>query len=40
MNITDFWIIIKIRQINAQQVDNDKTVYISKRLQAITNITC
>ena len=39
MNITDFQI-IKIRQVNAQQVDNDKTMYISKRLQAITNITC
>ena len=39
MNITDFQIIIKIRQVNAQQVDNDKTMYISERLQAITNIT-
>ena len=39
MNITDLQI-IKIRQVNAQQVDNDKTMYTSKRLQAITNIAC
>ena len=39
MNITDLQI-IKIRWVNAQQVDNDKTMYTPKRLQAITNITC
>ena len=39
MNITDLQI-IKIRQVNTQQVDNDKTMYTSKRLQSITNITC
>ena len=38
MNITDLQI-IKIRWVNAQQVDNDNTIYTSKRLQAITNIT-
>ena len=39
MNITDLQI-IKIRWVNAEQVDDDKTMYTSKRLQAITNITC
>ena len=38
MNISDFHI-IKIRWVNAQQVDSDKIMYSSKRLQAITNIT-